>query len=507
MTLLGAAGRLRVVALLLGLAAMAPAPGRAQVAEIRAGVAKILVITPASKTGAGIIVGQDADGADIVTAAHVVSGADKIVVQFFGLARSWPAEVRNIEHENVTQGLALLRVAGPLPAEVRALPLAVEVTAAALAQVSVIGHQSATGDWGVLAGIVSGRKGRELIIQAPIQEQTSGGPVILGGRVVGLVQRKDPSGAFGYAITAQAIREYAQGLQVALAPSPSRVPAPVEPTPQPVITPAPAPKPPPVETRQIVTQEPKPLRAPYRAGDVFQECRECPEMVVIPPGEFTMGSPLSEAGRKKDEGPQHKVTLARPFAVGKYEVTFDEWDACVAAGGCAHKPDDHGWGRDRRPVVNVNWEDAQAYVSWLSKRTGKPYRLLSEAEWEYAARAGTTTRYPWGDTLGTNRANSADSGSHWSGKQTAPASSFDANQFGLHDMIANVWEWVQDCLNESYWGAPADGRAWESDGCARRVVRGGAWNRLPEVVRAANRGRTEPDHRNYAIGFRVARTL
>jgi formylglycine-generating enzyme required for sulfatase activity len=201
------------------------------------------------------------------------------------------------------------------------------------------------------------------------------------------------------------------------------------------------------------------------------------------------------------------VTLARPFAVGKYAVTFDEWDACVAAGGCTHKPGDRGWGRGRQPVIDVSWQDAQAYVSWLAKKTGQPYRLLSEAEWEYAARAGTTTRYPWGDEPGTNRANFSGSGSKWSRRQTAPVGSFDANAFGLHDMIGNVWEWVQDCWNESYKGAPLDGRPWEEGDCGRRVLRGGSWDIIPEYARAAVRIRDEPGEGVYNVGFRLARTL
>ena len=245
----------------------------------------------------------------------------------------------------------------------------------------------------------------------------------------------------------------------------------------------------------------------FKAGETFRDCDQCPEMVVIPAGKFTMGSPDSEVGRSKDEGPQHTVTIARPFAVSKYEVTFDEWDACVAAGGCTHKPEDAGWGRGKRPVINVSWDDAQAYVAWLSKKTGKRYRLLSEAEWEYAARGGTTTRYPWGDEPGTNRANFDGSGSQWSGKQTAPVGSFEPNAFGLYDMIGNVWEWVQDCWNDSYQGAPADGSAWESGNCGQRVVRGGSWNNYPEDARVANRSRRGPTVRYNIQGFRLARTL
>ena len=207
------------------------------------------------------------------------------------------------------------------------------------------------------------------------------------------------------------------------------------------------------------------------------------------------------------EGPQHKVTLARPFAVGTYAVTFDEWDACVAAGGCTHKPGDRGWGRGRQPVIDVSWQDAQAYVSWLAKKTGQPYRLLSEAEWEYAARAGTTTRFPWGDEPGTNRANFDGSGSRWSKQQTAPVGSFDANAFDLHDMIGNVWEWVQDCWNGSYEGAPGNGRAWESGDCIRRVLHGGSWHNVPELARAAGRVGNMPGTRSGDVGFRLARTL
>jgi formylglycine-generating enzyme required for sulfatase activity len=229
---------------------------------------------------------------------------------------------------------------------------------------------------------------------------------------------------------------------------------------------------------------------------VFRDGDDCPEMVVIPAGQFMIG-----------EGTQHKVTIARPFAVGKYPVTFDEWDACVKAGGIKYEPDDQGWGRGNRPVIKVSWEDAQAYVAWLSKKTGKRYRLLSEAEWEYAARAGRTTRYPWGNEPGTNRANFDGSGSQWSGKQTSPVGSFEPNAFGLYDMIGNVWEWVQDCWNDSYKGAPADGSAWESGDCGRKMVRGGSWEGRPEYGHVAIRNWYAPSIRNDYVGFRLARTL
>nr|WP_273703197.1 formylglycine-generating enzyme family protein [Candidatus Accumulibacter vicinus] len=238
---------------------------------------------------------------------------------------------------------------------------------------------------------------------------------------------------------------------------------------------------------------------------VFRDCDQCPEMVVVPAGSFMMGSPGTEGFA--DERPQQRVTFAKPFAVGKYELTFDEWDACVADRGCKYKPGDEGWRRGRQPVINVSWDDAQAYVAWLAKKTGKPYRLLSESEWEYAARAGTRTRYPWGNEPGTNRANFFGSGSQWNGKRAAPVGSFAPNAFGLYDMIGNVWEWTQDCWNDSYAGAPMDGLPWLKGDCGRRVVRGGSWSSKPEVARAAFRYWDEPGLRNDDLGFRLARTL
>ncbi len=179
----------------------------------------------------------------------------------------------------------------------------------------------------------------------------------------------------------------------------------------------------------------------------------------------------------------------------------------MAAGGCKQKPGDEGWGRGRQPVINVSWEDAQAYVAWLTTKTGKGYRPLSEAEAEYAARAGSTTAYPWGEDPGTNRANFGFSGSQWSDKQTASVGSFAPNAFGLYDMIGNVWEWTQDCWNDSYSAAPVDGSPWLTGDCGRRVVRGGSWLDGPGSARAAFRFRNGPGFRNYNLGFRLARTL
>ena len=224
----------------------------------------------------------------------------------------------------------------------------------------------------------------------------------------------------------------------------------------------------------------------------FRECaKDCPEMIVIPAGAFTMGSPATEQGRFDNEGPQHMVTIAKPFAVSKFDVTFADWDACVSVGGCPQVTDT-GLGRDTKPVINVSWDDAQQYVAWLSKMTGQPYRLLTEAEWEYAARAGTTTAYYWGDEIGKGNANCNGCGSQWDNQQTSPVGSFAANQFGLYDMAGNVWQWVQDCYHDNYNGAPTDGSAWTSGDCSRRVVRGGSWYNIPRVLRSAYRDGLTP---------------
>ena len=279
-------------------------------------------------------------------------------------------------------------------------------------------------------------------------------------------------------------------------------PGPVVQTPPAQVTPTPAA---PTQAAPLSPMQEKALKP----KDTFKECANCPEMMVVPAGSFTMGSPTSEPGHSAEEGPQHTVTIARQFAVGRFEVTFDEWDACAADGGCnGYKPSDEGWGRGRRPVINVSWDDAKAYVAWLSKKTGKSYRLLSEAEYEYATRAGTQTAYPWGNAVGTNNANCHACGSQWDARQTAPVGSFAANGFGLYDMVGNVREWTEDCYHDSYRGAPADGSAWiEGANCSSRVVRGGSWLIAPAFLRSAARYWFSPDYRLNYLGFRVARTL
>ena len=244
-------------------------------------------------------------------------------------------------------------------------------------------------------------------------------------------------------------------------------------------------------------------RVSPEVGERFRDCAQCPEMVVVPAGSFLMGSPATEEGRDKDEGPVHRVWIAAPFAVGVYEVTFAEWGACEASGGCGRHWLDRGSGR--RPVVNVSWDDAQTYVRWLSSRTGKRYRLPSESEWEYAARAGTRTPFHTGQTISTEQANYAGEVTYRG--QTVPVGTFSANGWGLHDVHGNVWEWTEDCWNGSYTGAPLDGSAWQGGYCSGRVLRGGSWSNDPSVLRAASRVYWSSSSGYNNLGFRVARTL
>ncbi len=250
-------------------------------------------------------------------------------------------------------------------------------------------------------------------------------------------------------------------------------------------------------------------------GSKFRDCEGCPEMVVLPAGMYTMGSYPSEEGRDSDEGPRRRVSIARPFAVGRYEVTFAEWDLCFNSLGCSYDPDTR-WGRGNQPVINVSWEDAQEYVQWLSRKTGEDYRLLTEAEWEYAARAGTTTPFHTGGTISTDQANYDGRFTYGSGtvgvyrKQTVEVGSFAGNAFGLHDVHGNVWEWVEDCWHDNYKGAPADGSAW-TEACDEpdmRLLRGGSWHSNPGYLRAASRDwNTAAVRDSSVIGLRVARTL
>ena len=258
-----------------------------------------------------------------------------------------------------------------------------------------------------------------------------------------------------------------------------------------------------------------------RAGIEFQDCTDCPTMVVVPSGRFMMGSPSTEEGRDQGEGPQHTVAIANDFAAGKFEVTRSQYaqfvgetghsgyDGCFYMDGREWKIDaTRSWRNpgfaqsDSDPVVCVNWDDAKAYVSWLSRKSGEPYRLLSESEWEYAARAGTNTQFYFGESISDSQANY-----NWAEGKTVPVGRYASNAFGLHDMHGNVLEWTEDCSNDSYDGAPSDGSAWVTGNCERRILRGGAWFSPWSFLRSAYRYGSTAFRPSPYSGFRVARTL
>ena len=261
------------------------------------------------------------------------------------------------------------------------------------------------------------------------------------------------------------------------------------------------PKPPPLTEPLVIIPSRKPLEI-YR--DELKDGTLGPEMVIVPAGSFRMGN-IGGKG-SADERPVHTVSFAQAFAIGRFTVTFDEYDDYAKANQI-EPPSDSGWGRGKRPVINVSWKDATAYAHWLAVQTGKAYRLPSEAEWEYAAKAGTETAYWWGDNIETNRANCDGSGSEWSGKQTAPVGSFPANPWGLHDTVGNVWEWVHDPWHGNYEGAPLDGSVWEQGGSGTRVLRGGSWYYRRDRARASYRFYNYPGARNGSLGFRLACVL
>ena len=286
--------------------------------------------------------------------------------------------------------------------------------------------------------------------------------------------------------------------------------------------PAPAPQPPgPVPSARPVPPPPQePVHRPLSempAGTEFRDADWSPRMVVIPAGRFVMGSPYSEPERSRSEGPQREVQIRRAFGMGRTVVTFDDYDRYAKDAKLA-LPEDAGWGRGSRPVINVSWDDAQGYIEWLNARLGltaqRGYRLPTEAEWEYAARAGTTTAFWWGDTISTRQANFDGNHTYADGskgqyrQQTVPADAFEANPWGLYNVHGNVREWVQDEWHDDYCGAPLTEQPWqEGSDKARRVVRGGSWYFDRTILRSAFRSRIVPDDRFNSLGFRLARTL
>lgn len=206
----------------------------------------------------------------------------------------------------------------------------------------------------------------------------------------------------------------------------------------------------------------------------------------------------------RDENPSHEVKVYRRIAMGKYEVSFAEYDQYVRATG-ARSPSDNGWGRGNRPVINVSWNEAVAYTKWLTKVTGHKYRLPTEAEWEFAARAGSKKLYSWGDSVGVNKANCKSCGSSWDNRKTAPVNSFRPNRFGLHNVHGNVWEWTLDCPSENYDNTPKNGAAYTGSNCGYRVIRGGCYISKPKMIKSANRGKGQKGQRSAQYGFRIVR--
>jgi len=262
------------------------------------------------------------------------------------------------------------------------------------------------------------------------------------------------------------------------------------------------------------------------AGKDFKDCADCPAMVVLPQKSFMMGAPDNETGKEPFDGPQRKVTIAYPVAVGKFEITNAEWEACLRDGGCTRVPRPacraemgctpypmEAADRPHMPVTDISWIDAQGYVRWLSAKTGATYRLLTEAEWEFAARAGAKTAYAWGDTATRHYANygmdkccgpQIDGDDKW--ELLSPVGSFPANAYGVYDLAGNTWAWVPDCWDENPATGPIDGSAREVPDCHERIMRGGSWASLPQRIRPAFRQGSAAIDRDNFIGFRVARS-
>lgn len=265
----------------------------------------------------------------------------------------------------------------------------------------------------------------------------------------------------------------------------------------------PAAKPPPSKTPQRAAAPAPGAQTPAEAGPIatLKDCNACPVMLALPAGSFVMGSNSSDPSEK----PAHRVTLQAPFALGRYEVTVGEWNACVEAGACPRIPSSAGAGANL-PMRDVSWDDVQQYLKWLNSVSNRTFRLPTEAEWEYAARGGTSTRYWWGEQMKGGNASCKGCGQPWNADSPPPVGSFVANPFGFYDMNGSVWEWVADCWHNSYKGAPIDGGAWDDPGCRTRVIRGGSWLEDGTYMLSTTRFKYDASVRQSQNGFRVART-
>jgi len=294
----------------------------------------------------------------------------------------------------------------------------------------------------------------------------------------------------------------------AATPQPGHVVTPSQPTPEhqraasamvgtPSPTPAPAPAP-------VATTPKAPDKSPANvpvAGE-SKDCAACPVMITLPAGSFTMGSNSGDIS----ERPPHRVTIGAPFAIGKYAVTVEQWNACVAANACPKLSSENGPDKNV-PARDLSWDDVQQYIKWLGKVTGKPYRLPTEAEWEYAARGGTATPYWWGEQMRKGNTNCKGCGDPWHEEKPENVGTFAANPYGLYDMGGNVWQWVSDCWHSSYKDAPADGHAWDANGCDMRVIRGGSWREGADYMLVSTRFKYSESVRQSQNGFRVAKDL
>jgi formylglycine-generating enzyme required for sulfatase activity len=309
-----------------------------------------------------------------------------------------------------------------------------------------------------------------------------------------------PKGRFAALAKARIARLRAEAPKAESAP-PKTEPAPAVKKPEkprPAVK-APEPEAPPPETKSA--KPPAAPAAPVAAGKEIRDCPDCPVLLSLTPNAFSMGSNSGDPSEK----PAHKVSLSKPFAIGKFEVTRAQWTACVNAGACQRVDEDDN--SPAAPVRDVSWDDTQQYLKWLSKSTGKNYRLPTEAEWEYAARGGTGSRYWWGEQMQPNKANCKECGDPWRKEGPADVGSFAPNPFGLHDMNGSVWEWVADCWHPSYAGAPADGQAWDTPNCRTHVIRGGSWRDGASYMPSSTRFKYDSGVRQSQNGFRVVREL
>lgn len=451
---------------------------------LRSGIVKLVAtVDGRQKTGTGFVVRHAPGSTLIVTAAHVVEGDKFPQVEFYTLRNILiKAEVLEMEGGD-PRGIALLRIRDEVqvPQGVTVLPFASLDEVQDGEDLITIGFPREGGLWAVLKANLASRHGRDLRLSGTFDEGSSGAPILKDGKIAGLMTSMD---RFGHAIPAEIVAMTLRGWGVAAGENQQSSS---------------------ISNTQVSQAHMNKSAAPEARQSSETRLSFEPEMVRIPPGKFLMGSVDSFA----DEKPQHEVTIAYGFEISKYEVTFDEYDT-FAKSTNRKLPHDSGWGRGKRPIINVTFDDVLAYVQWLSNRTGKQYRLPSEAEWEYAARAGTQTAYWWGNDLGTNNANCINCGSQWDFRQTAPVGSFKPNAFGIYDTAGNVWEWTLDCEHGNYQNAPKDGSAWmdmNGGDCNRRVVRGGSWIINPQYLRSAFRGGDISGAANFGLGFRIARVF